>query len=80
MEVEQLALACGFKNKRPGGILVDRLIKEEGLTTAPCGFPIIDSGLQWGPGLFVTGWLAELELGPLARNIVGARMAADRIA
>jgi hypothetical protein len=31
-------------------------------------------------GLFVTGPLAELELGPTARNIAGARRAGERIA
>jgi hypothetical protein len=36
--------------------------------------------LQWGPGLFVMGPLAELELGPTARNITGARAGAARIA
>jgi hypothetical protein len=35
--------------------------------------------LQWGPGLYVTGALAELEMGPISRNISGARQAAERI-
>jgi hypothetical protein len=35
--------------------------------------------LEWAPGLYVTGQLAELELGPTARNIGGARLAAERL-
>jgi hypothetical protein len=31
-------------------------------------------------GLYVTGALAELELGPVARNIAGARHAGERLA
>ena len=35
--------------------------------------------LEWGPNLFVSGALAELEVGPIARNISGARVAASII-
>lgn len=35
--------------------------------------------LEWCPHLYVTGPLAELEIGPIARNISGARQAAERI-
>ncbi|MCH2107642.1 MAG: hypothetical protein MK291_13495, partial [Planctomycetes bacterium] len=34
---------------------------------------------RWHPRVFVSGALAELELGPTARNIAGARRSADRI-
>jgi len=45
-----------------------------------CGYPIVDRDLRWGhPRIFVSGALAELELGPSARNIAGARLAAERI-
>lgn len=39
----------------------------------------VSNSLRWGPNLYVTGALAELEMGPIARNISGARQAADRI-
>ena len=39
----------------------------------------ISEPLPVGPGLFVSGPLADLELGPAARNIAGARAAAERI-
>ncbi len=72
-------LATGFTSKRPGGVLVDRLVTHEKLPVAPCGYPRLDSTLRWHPRVFVMGALAELELGPTARNIVGARRAAARI-
>ena len=43
------------------------------------GFPIITPSLEWLPNLYVSGMLADLELGPFARNIMGGRMAAQRI-
>jgi len=49
------------------------------LPTAKDGFPIVDRHLRWRKGLFVMGRLAELEVGPVSRNISGARMAASRI-
>jgi hypothetical protein len=35
--------------------------------------------LEWADGLLVSGALAELELGPIARNIAGARAAGERL-
>jgi hypothetical protein len=49
------------------------------LPFAPCGYPVVNRYLAWGRGLFVTGALAELELGPVARNISGARRAGERL-
>lgn len=77
--VERVLLATGFEAGRPGGALVDDLVEEAGLPCAACGFPITDAALRWHPRLRVTGPLAELELGPAARNIAGARRAGDRL-
>lgn len=44
------------------------------------GRPVVGPTLELAPGCFVTGWLAELWVGPAARNISGARHAAGRIA
>lgn len=44
------------------------------------GRPLIGPTLELSPGCFVTGWLAELRVGPAARNISGARHAAGVIA
>lgn len=79
LPVDAVLLATGFSGRRPGGALVDRLVAEHGLRCAPCGYPLVDAHLRWHPRIFVTGPLAELEIGPVARNIVGARKAAERI-
>lgn len=76
---DRVVLATGFAACRPGGALLDRLVEGISLSVAPCGFPIPTRKLRWHERLWVTGGLAELELGPTARNIVGARRAADRI-
>lgn len=79
-EVHHLVFATGFDASRPGGEWLARTIQLEGLPLAPCGFPKVDASLAWAPGLYVSGALAELELGPPARNISGARIAARIIA
>jgi len=76
---DQVLLATGFQTKRPGGRLIDKLVEEASLPCADCGYPLVDKHLRWHPRIFTTGPLAELELGPSARNIAGARRAADRI-
>jgi hypothetical protein len=72
---ERVVLATGFRTERPGGRLVDRLIEDFDLPCNPCGYPIVGEDLQWGENIYVTGPLAELQVGPCARNIVGARNA-----
>ena len=76
---DRVLLATGFGAARPGGRLVDELVAAASLPCAPCGYPVVDHGLRWHPRVHVTGPLAELELGPVARNIAGARRAGDRI-
>lgn len=77
---ERIVLATGFEPTRPGGQWLDRAIARLGLVCAGCGYPVVDRTLCWHPGIYVTGPLAELEIGPAAPNIAGARMAAERIA
>ena len=64
---------------RPGGALVDGLAERLGLPVAPRGAPLVGAGLAWVTGLYASGGLAELVLGPVARNIHGARHAALRL-
>jgi len=78
VDVSAVVLATGMEPSRPGGSLVDALVAD-GAPVAPCGYPVVSPGLEWEPGLVVTGPLAELELGPTARNIAGARAAGRRI-
>lgn len=60
-----------------GGIhgvhLAVRLLAERGVK--PSSLRIVDPGER----LVVSGPLAELELGPVARNIIGARRAGERL-
>jgi cation diffusion facilitator CzcD-associated flavoprotein CzcO len=79
VDVRRVILATGFDDARPGGDWLTAAIAKLELPTAPCGFPAVGSGLRWHPRIHVTGALAELEVGPAARNIAGARMAAARI-
>jgi hypothetical protein len=74
-----LILATGFSPARPGGAWLDASIHEYNLPLAPDGYPIVDPSLCWADGLYVSGPLAELEVGPVSRNFIGARLAAERI-
>ncbi|KAB7709203.1 SidA/IucD/PvdA family monooxygenase [Bacillus aerolatus] len=74
-----IVLANGFDPSLPGGDWLESLIRQEHLMCADCGYPIVSKTLEWCPHLFVAGALAELEVGPAARNVSGARMAAERI-
>lgn len=79
LATRNLVLATGFEKTRPGGELVNQLIADLELEVAPCGFPVLSESLEWTDRLFVTGGLAELRLGPVSRNITGARSAAKLI-
>ncbi len=79
LEADRVFLATGFASHRPGGALIDRLVDSESLECAECGYPIVDESLRWHPRVYVSGPLAELELGPTARNIAGARRAGERV-
>lgn len=77
--VDRIWLATGTKLD----ITADPLF-EEMLETHPIeivkGLPVLDKHLRWaGCELFITGGLAALQVGPVARNLSGARMACDRI-
>jgi hypothetical protein len=44
------------------------------------GLPVLDSHLRWpGCELFLIGPRATLQIGPVARNLFGARLASDRV-
>ena len=79
IDVDNVILATGFKKIRPGGQMLDDLIHQHQLPVATCGFPIVNRTLAWHPRIHVSGALAELEVGPTAKNISGARVIAERI-
>jgi hypothetical protein len=80
LDSDLVVFATGFERSLPGGDFLRNAIQRLGLPCAPCGFPILDEYLRWSEGLYATGALAELVIGPASRNIVGARMASQRIA
>jgi thioredoxin reductase len=80
LSADRVVLATGFEGRRPGSPWLDAVVDSVGLPCAPCGYPVVDAGLHWGAGIFVSGALAELELGPVARNVVGARLSGQRLA
>lgn len=77
--VDRVLLATGFESRRPGGAFIDNLIASASLPCACCGYPIVDEALRWHRRVRVMGPLAELELGPVSRNIAGAQRAGRRI-
>jgi hypothetical protein len=78
---DALALGTGFSSDLPAARLLSAIQSslKGGLPRDLTGAPIPDESLQWAPGIFLTGVLGELELGPTAPNIIGAHNAAKRI-
>ncbi len=79
LAANHIVLATGYANRCPGGELLNGLISNFNLKCSECGFPITDTSLRWHDRLYVSGALAELEVGPASGNIIGARMAAEKI-
>ncbi|MGH1343571.1 MAG: FAD/NAD(P)-binding protein [Nannocystales bacterium] len=77
LEVDAVALATGFEGLPGAGLL--RSLDPERFPRAGCGTPIVDAQLQWADGLYLSGALAELQLGPVALNIAGGLRAAERL-
>lgn len=75
---EVIVVATGFTAGPPARALI-AASAERGLPIDSAGYPLLDDRLQWGPGLFVSGGMAEMVLGPPARNIIGAHLAGRRI-
>lgn len=80
IRADRLIFATGFDPRRPGAAWLDAAVDDYQLPVAACGYPLVDKRLAWAAGLYVSGALAELELGAPARNIIGARFAGERIA
>jgi pyruvate/2-oxoglutarate dehydrogenase complex dihydrolipoamide dehydrogenase (E3) component len=74
---DRVATATGFAPASHMRVLAHL---QDGLA-AGCdeGLPILDAALRWHPRVHVSGALAQLQLGPLAATIAGARLAAQRL-
>lgn len=75
---DQILLGTGF-DPVINNELIQKLKHNPSLRCADCGYPIVDPFLRWHDRLCVSGELAELEVGPAAKNIIGARHASERI-
>jgi len=75
---DRIVLATGVDRRLPAWLAASAAALD--LPIAPCGAPLLDPRLRWAPGLHVSGAFAELELGPAAGNIIGARLAGVRLA
>jgi hypothetical protein len=75
----RVILVTGFTHEHPGRQWRAQTIIDLEPAYSAYGYPIVDRSLCWRPGLYVTSALAELEIGPVARNLVGARLAAERL-
>ncbi|MDR9367246.1 MAG: FAD/NAD(P)-binding protein, partial [Balneolaceae bacterium] len=69
---DQILMGTGFSSAINSS-LIQNLKNNSGLRCSDCGYPIVDPFLRWHDRISVTGELAELEIGPAARNIIGAR-------
>lgn len=76
---DRIILATGFSNSIYQLPLIKKLILNYHAPMAKCGLPQLTDELAWLPNLYVSGALADLKLGPFARNIAGGREAAKRI-
>mmetsp|Transcript_22627 Transcript_22627/g.53366 ORF Transcript_22627/g.53366 Transcript_22627/m.53366 type:complete len:365 (+) Transcript_22627:250-1344(+) len=79
--VDTVIAATGFGTNAPGQAIIQDLSARYNLSLSPCGYPLVNDNLQWQghSRIFCAGALAELELGPSARNLAGARMSSERI-
>ncbi|MBI1272180.1 SidA/IucD/PvdA family monooxygenase [bacterium] len=79
LEVDRVILATGFTASAPGRDWLPEVADCLGLPMHDDGYPIVDSCLRWKERLYVSGALAELEIGAASRNIIGARLCGERI-
>lgn len=77
--VDHVILATGLKSVTPEQTWLADTMKRYQLRVAECGYPILDRTLCWAEGLYASGSLAELELGPSSTNIAGARATGKRL-
>jgi thioredoxin reductase len=79
LRCRRLALATGFARGFDRVGLLDQIADDLGLERGPLATPLLDGALRWHPRIHVVGAAARLSLGPLAANIAGARLAAQRL-
>lgn len=76
-EFDRIYIGTGFET----GLhpLQETIAREHKAPLSSCGTPLLSARLEWLPGLFVVGCHAELGIGPAAGNLLGARLAAEKV-
>ena len=77
--VDRLVYATGFSREIPAAELLISLQSQLSLPVSTAGWPVVNGNCEWGDGLYLAGALAQLELGPVSRNISGIRTFARRL-
>ena len=77
--VSRIILATGYRFNLSRYGFLSELMNQHPIPLI-CGLPQLDSNLQFHPieNLFGTGTLAQLQIGPAAGNIAGARLSYER--
>ncbi|MGQ9838451.1 MAG: FAD/NAD(P)-binding protein [Cyanobacteriota bacterium] len=79
LRADRIWLATGSRVDIADEMILGEICETHPIATVG-GLPILDRHLRWqGCELFVMGGLAALQVGPVARNLAGARMAAQKI-
>lgn len=78
LAADHVVLATGFK--AGAGALYEQTAARLQLPLDAHGYAHVDADLGWAPGLHACGRPASLQLGPMAGNIRGARLAGQRLA
>ncbi|MES1924833.1 FAD/NAD(P)-binding protein [Salinisphaera sp. T31B1] len=79
IEADRVILATGFEQHARADSLLGATIARLDLTTDKAGHVRLKDTLESAPGLHMTGRPASLQLGPMAGNIRGARLAGQRL-
>lgn len=80
LDIKSILLCTGYDQSAAVPDWLAEFAAIHDLPYAPCGTPLPNGDLNWHDGLFLTGSLTDLQLGPTARNIAGAKKAASLIA
>jgi hypothetical protein len=80
LEAGRVILATGFDPRPAPASLLGRTLEAFDLSGDRAGHLYLDAALAAAPGLYITGRPASLQLGPMAGNIKGARMAGQILA
>lgn len=78
IQYNQIICATGYISTVEHLKFLHPLMKQQSLKLIN-GFPKTSVNLEWTDRLYVTGFLADIEVGPFARSIHGGRVAAKKI-